>query len=235
MGWQLEVCNDYGVVVDAFIPYKKSKASNRFAFVLFIKVDNIDRLVANLCTIWIGCFHLQANVARFHRKRKPCAPSYLSNANERNSPGSNVSILKSGKTNNVMSDHVLSSLILDDSCISNRDFSLSLMGKVKDITVMPNLYVILEKEGFQNMSLTYLRGLWVLIETVSISTKEKLLNHTGVGSWVQCIGFMQRKWKPGIHLFVMILMKVSHQEDAEDDCWKQEKYRSLPSGNSLSP
>ncbi|GJT71053.1 hypothetical protein Tco_1030339 [Tanacetum coccineum] len=42
---------------------------------------------------------------------------------------------------------------------------------------MPNLYVILEKEGFQNLSLTYLGGLWVLIEMVSISAKEKLLNH----------------------------------------------------------
>ncbi|GKB58722.1 RNA-directed DNA polymerase, eukaryota [Tanacetum coccineum] len=110
-----EVCNDYGVVVDAFIPYKKSKAGKRFASIRFIKVDNIDRLVVNLCTIWIGRFHLYANVARFHKERKPSAPSHPSNANEQNSPGSYVSILKLGKTNNVMSDQVLSSLILDDS------------------------------------------------------------------------------------------------------------------------
>nr|GFB00267.1 hypothetical protein [Tanacetum cinerariifolium]GFB02570.1 hypothetical protein [Tanacetum cinerariifolium] len=139
-----KVCNDYGVVVDALILYKKSKAVKQFAFVRFIKVDNIDRFVANLCTIWIGCLHLHANVSCFHRERKPSTPSHPSNANE-------------------------------------RDFSLSLMGKVKDITSMPNLYVILEKEGFQNFSLTYLGGLWVLIETLSISAKEKLLNHTCVG------------------------------------------------------
>ncbi|GJT37241.1 hypothetical protein Tco_0937106 [Tanacetum coccineum] len=77
---------------------------------------------------------------------------------------------------------VLPSLILDDSCISDRDFSLSLMGKVKDITVMPNLYVIMENKGFQNLSLTYLGGLWVLIEMVSIA-KEKLLNHTVASKW----------------------------------------------------
>ncbi|GKB95980.1 hypothetical protein Tco_0982117, partial [Tanacetum coccineum] len=99
------VCNDYGVIVDAFIPYKKSKA-----------------------------------------ERKPSSLSHPSNANERNSPGSYVSTLKSSKTNNVMSDHVLPSLILDDLCISDRDFSLSLMGKVKDITVMPNLYWVRAKE-----------------------------------------------------------------------------------------
>nr|GEX32669.1 hypothetical protein [Tanacetum cinerariifolium] len=49
---------------------------------------------------------------------------------------------------------------------------------------MPNLYVILKKEGFQNLSLTYLGGLWVLIETVSISAKEKLLNHTAFGPFI---------------------------------------------------
>ncbi|GJS59451.1 RNA-directed DNA polymerase, eukaryota [Tanacetum coccineum] len=191
----IKACNDYGVVVDAFIPYKKSKAGKRFAFVRFIKVDNIDHLVTNLCTIWIGRFHLHANVARFHRERKPSSPSHLSNANKRNSPGSFVSILKSGKKNNVMSDQVLPSLILDDSCISNRNFSLSLMGKVKDITVMPNLCFILEKEGFHNLSLTYLGGLWVFIEMVSTSAKEKLINQTGAGLWFSSL-------KPACNSFV---------------------------------
>ncbi|GJX50851.1 RNA-directed DNA polymerase, eukaryota [Tanacetum coccineum] len=60
-----KVCNDYGVIVDAFIPYTKLKPS---------------------------------------KVHKPSAPSHHSNANERNSPGSYVSILKSGKTNNVKSD-----------------------------------------------------------------------------------------------------------------------------------
>ncbi|GJS19697.1 RNA-directed DNA polymerase, eukaryota [Tanacetum coccineum] len=83
-----KVCNNYGVVVDAFIRYKKSKAGKRFAFVRFIKVDNIDRLVTNLCTIWIRHFHLYANVHRFHKERKSSAHSHPSNADERNSPGS---------------------------------------------------------------------------------------------------------------------------------------------------
>ncbi|GJW56900.1 hypothetical protein Tco_0103631 [Tanacetum coccineum] len=146
-----------------------------------------------MCTIWIGRFHLHANVARFHRERKPSAPSHLSNSNERNSPGSFVSILKSGKR--ITSDQVLPSLILDDLCISNRNFSLSLMGKVKDITIMPNLCVILEKEGFHNLSFTFLGGLWVFIETVSTSAKEKLINQTGAGLWFSSL-------KPACNSFV---------------------------------
>ncbi|GJV59765.1 coronatine-insensitive protein 1-like protein [Tanacetum coccineum] len=56
------VCIEYGIVIDVFIPFKKSQAGKRFAFVRFIKVENIDRLVMNLCTIWIGRLRLHANV-----------------------------------------------------------------------------------------------------------------------------------------------------------------------------
>ncbi|GKG10733.1 RNA-directed DNA polymerase, eukaryota, nucleotide-binding alpha-beta plait domain protein [Tanacetum coccineum] len=66
-----KVCSDYGTVIDVYIPLKKSKAGKRFAFVRFIKVVNLDRLIENLCTIWIGRFRLHANVVRFHRDPKP--------------------------------------------------------------------------------------------------------------------------------------------------------------------
>nr|GEV42254.1 RNA-directed DNA polymerase, eukaryota, nucleotide-binding alpha-beta plait domain protein [Tanacetum cinerariifolium] len=55
---ELEVCvhhpreySAYGTVVDVFIPLKKSQAGKRFAFVHFIKVFSLDRLVKNLRTI----------------------------------------------------------------------------------------------------------------------------------------------------------------------------------------
>ncbi|GKA03420.1 hypothetical protein Tco_0676201 [Tanacetum coccineum] len=34
------------------------------------KVDNLDRLIGNLCTIWIGRFHLYANPVRFQRESR---------------------------------------------------------------------------------------------------------------------------------------------------------------------
>ncbi|GJR41635.1 RNA-directed DNA polymerase, eukaryota, nucleotide-binding alpha-beta plait domain protein [Tanacetum coccineum] len=64
-----KVCNGYGTVVDVFIPNKRSKAGKRFAFVRFINVLNLDRLIENLKTIWIGRFHLSANTARFERPK----------------------------------------------------------------------------------------------------------------------------------------------------------------------
>ncbi|GJY45736.1 RNA-directed DNA polymerase, eukaryota, reverse transcriptase zinc-binding domain protein [Tanacetum coccineum] len=48
-------CKQYGHVVDAFIPNKRSKAGKRFGFVRFIKVFDVERLVGNLCTggLWV--------------------------------------------------------------------------------------------------------------------------------------------------------------------------------------
>nr|GEX37501.1 RNA-directed DNA polymerase, eukaryota [Tanacetum cinerariifolium] len=70
-----KVCNDYGTVVDVFIPNKKSNGK-RFAFVSFIKVINLDRLIENLNTIWIGRFHLFVNHVRFERPKKLVFPTY---------------------------------------------------------------------------------------------------------------------------------------------------------------
>ncbi|GJT73640.1 RNA-directed DNA polymerase, eukaryota [Tanacetum coccineum] len=52
----------------------------------FIRVNDLDRLVGNLCTIWIGRFHLHANVARFERANKPVKPSGPSQSNAHGIP-----------------------------------------------------------------------------------------------------------------------------------------------------
>ncbi|GKB76387.1 RNA-directed DNA polymerase, eukaryota, nucleotide-binding alpha-beta plait domain protein [Tanacetum coccineum] len=174
-----KVCNDYGTVVDIFISFKKLKAGKCFAFVRFIKVINLDRLVENLHTIWIGRYHLHANVARFQRPNKPIT-SIPRGSNMGSSKDSFASVLKDGFLSPVKEhDSFKPALVLDDSCIKEHDFSLSLMGKVKDVYAIPNLYIILSNKGFHNIKLTYLGGMWVLLELDTIESKEKLLNHTG--------------------------------------------------------
>nr|GEV21735.1 ribonuclease H-like domain-containing protein [Tanacetum cinerariifolium] len=61
------ICKQYSQVVDAFIPDRKSKAGKRYGFIRFIRVYDVERLVSNLCTLWMGSHHLYANVARFQR------------------------------------------------------------------------------------------------------------------------------------------------------------------------
>ncbi|GJY16658.1 RNA-directed DNA polymerase, eukaryota [Tanacetum coccineum] len=68
-------------------------------------------------------------------------------------------------------------IVLDDSCILEKDLSYPVMRKIKDINALSNLYVILSNEGFDNVKLSYLGGLWILIDAGSISSKEKLIKH----------------------------------------------------------
>ncbi|GKA97169.1 RNA-directed DNA polymerase, eukaryota, nucleotide-binding alpha-beta plait domain protein [Tanacetum coccineum] len=176
-----KTCSAYGTVVDVFIPFKRSKAGKKFAFVRFIKVTNLDRLVENLCTIWIGRFHLYANLVRFDRPQKPNSTSFKETTPVAHKI-SFASVLKE--------DHVVNSdsaLVLDESCIIERHLNLSLMGKVKEVSAIPNLPVMITKEGFQNVKFNYLGGLWILFEFESISIKDKFLAHTGVGSWFSTI------------------------------------------------
>ncbi|GKG27872.1 hypothetical protein Tco_0406199, partial [Tanacetum coccineum] len=84
---------------------------------------------------------------------------------------------------NVGSSIPSKAIVLDDDCLIERDYSCSLTGKIKDINALPNLYAILSNEGFKNVELTHLGGLWVLLDTDSIETKKKVFNHVSVGSW----------------------------------------------------
>ncbi|GKA18959.1 RNA-directed DNA polymerase, eukaryota [Tanacetum coccineum] len=200
-------CSVYGTVIDVFIPNKKSKAGKRFAFVRFIKVFNLDRLVKNLCTIWIGSYHLFANQVRYDRPQKPLNPNtnvpqkYGSkkDANHRNgSTGSHqkkggvtsyVSVVN-GVTPLVQPGNSLSSapaLVLDEECVVERDFSNCAMGRVKSFDSITKLQSLLVDEGFVNVTLSYLGGLWVMFECDKPDTKRNLVNHVGINSWFQVI------------------------------------------------
>ncbi|GJW71646.1 RNA-directed DNA polymerase, eukaryota [Tanacetum coccineum] len=83
----------------------------------------------------------------------------------------------------VIEEHSQPSLVLDDSCILDYDYSLALMGKVSDFGLLTNLKMILIKEGFDNFILKYLGGFWVIIEFHTKEVLENFKSHVGVGSW----------------------------------------------------
>ncbi|GKC47359.1 RNA-directed DNA polymerase, eukaryota, nucleotide-binding alpha-beta plait domain protein, partial [Tanacetum coccineum] len=177
---------DYGTVIDVFIPNKRSKAGKRFAFVRFIKVLNFDRLIDNLNTIWIGRFHLSANPARFER---PYAPTVQ---NAKQAPPGNASGSNQPKVQFFSEPYVKAStppfllkptLVLDDSCLVNRDLVNCVMGEVLQFSSINNLQVLLYNKGFHNTRIVYLGGLWVMIELNSSKSKSKFMKHVWVASW----------------------------------------------------
>nr|GEV22641.1 RNA-directed DNA polymerase, eukaryota [Tanacetum cinerariifolium] len=152
-----KVFNDYGTVIDVFIPNKKSKAGKRFAFVRFIKVHNFDQLIENLRTIWIGSHHLFANPARFER---PIVHSYQK---EKSAAPVKAPTFKQPSV--------------------THDFTKCVMGEVHQFSSINKLPVILFNEGFHIAHIAFLGGLWVMIELKSSKAKAKFMEHVGIASW----------------------------------------------------
>ncbi|GJT45478.1 retrovirus-related pol polyprotein from transposon TNT 1-94 [Tanacetum coccineum] len=161
--------------------------------------------------VTFGSFRLYANLARFQRDQIPKSsfpkssfPDKVMNSGKPKdnfhnamysgkSSGTFALIFKRGAQNFSVPKQTIPkpftsnqsppALVLDDSYFIDRDLSRSLIGKVKEVFALQNLFLLLEKEGFQNLNLTHLGGLWVLIDMDSSDSKEKFHNHTGVGSW----------------------------------------------------
>nr|GEX91986.1 RNA-directed DNA polymerase, eukaryota [Tanacetum cinerariifolium] len=115
--------------------------------------------------------------------------------NMENSKKSFVFILKCGSQSHVTPEITKPALVLDETCIKEFDFGMSLMGRAKYVYAIPNLPCIISKEGLQNVKLSYLGGMWVLFEFDFLASKEKFLNHSDIGSWftelIQAISFFE--------------------------------------------
>ncbi|GKA64535.1 RNA-directed DNA polymerase, eukaryota [Tanacetum coccineum] len=137
-----KACKQYGYMVDAFIPNIRSKACKRFGFVCFIKVFDVEHLVNNLCTVWIGRHKIHANVARFQRASLNNSSNQFryngengNNINDvskdkgiKGSANSYAHVIKGPQLVNmkVESNHAL---VLDESCLNHQDYSHCLIGK----------------------------------------------------------------------------------------------------------
>ncbi|GKD42065.1 hypothetical protein Tco_1266710, partial [Tanacetum coccineum] len=161
-------------------------------------VNNLDRLIENLNTIWIGRFHLFANPVRYERPNaapiqkvfvgfNDAAPGFRQPKSQEKG-GSYVNIVTGNRPPVINSSPAL---VMDDSCVVDRNLDLFVLGEAKNASCIPNLYVLLSNEGFNNVNLSYLGGLWVMIELESIKSKEKFLQHAGVASWFNSLGNAQ--------------------------------------------
>nr|GEV45596.1 RNA-directed DNA polymerase, eukaryota [Tanacetum cinerariifolium] len=194
-------CKQYGHVMDSFVPNKRSKAGKHFGFVKFINVFNEERLVDNLGTIWIGRYRLHANLAKFKR---PTVGGAKKVGNETMGSKSNSGPRKSSVRAKDFQAERPSENVPYDECLVNHNLDLVVMGEVKDFHAINNLYCVLSKEGFLNVNIAYLGGLWVIIELSSAKSKEKFMN--------QGIKNMEYSSEDDLHL---------HGDDNNADAFKE--------------
>ncbi|GJT54195.1 RNA-directed DNA polymerase, eukaryota [Tanacetum coccineum] len=121
-------CKAYGYVVDAYIPDRRSKAGKRFGFVRFIKVFDVERLISNLCTVNNNGTS-NGNVG----SRK--------NGDGTKSTVNSYAHAVTGYQGHKESMDNMPIMVLDETCINNEDYSLCLLGKVKEFASLTNLKV----------------------------------------------------------------------------------------------
>ncbi|GKA17721.1 RNA-directed DNA polymerase, eukaryota, partial [Tanacetum coccineum] len=146
-------CQGYGTIVDVYIPNRLSKAGKRFAFVV----------------------RFERSYSRPSQSTHPYKPV--------NTGAPTFASALKGTANLPPYISPSPALVLDDSCVVSRELDNYVMGEVKQFSSINNLCVLLSNEGFPNVKLAYLGGLWVMIELESFKSKAKFMKHVGVASW----------------------------------------------------
>ncbi|GJT40505.1 nucleotide-binding alpha-beta plait domain-containing protein [Tanacetum coccineum] len=191
-----QACKQYGHVVDSFIPNKKSKNGKRFGFVRFINVFSEERLVNNLCTVWIDRYKLHANIARFQRpagkkegdggKKSSVvtAPKEHTKTSGKSGEGNSyMGVLKGDKRMETEVKNSGPSIVLGDECVMSKKISNALFGRVKEFASLANLKVALGNEGFMEIVIKYMGELWVMLEFKTEESKLKFKDNIGAMSW----------------------------------------------------
>ncbi|GJW27664.1 nucleotide-binding alpha-beta plait domain-containing protein [Tanacetum coccineum] len=202
-------CKVYGHVVDCIITIRiVAKNGKRFGFVRFINVFSEERLVNNLCTVWIERYKLHANISRFYRNNV--------NGTKKDAKGDGGSM--NSKTNSFSNEHVKPkvtginrggnsyvrvlkddgqtededvekspAIVLDDECLMTRDLSKSILGRVKVFASLANLKMALCNEGFVDIKIHYMGEFWVMMEFATKESIKQFRENVSVGSWFSLI------------------------------------------------
>ncbi|GJZ65074.1 RNA-directed DNA polymerase, eukaryota [Tanacetum coccineum] len=191
-----QACNQYGHVVDSYIPNKKSKIGKRFGFVRFINVFSEERLINNLCTVWIDRYKIHANIARFQRstgKKEgdgakksfvfPAPKDQTKTIGKSGEGNSYMGVLKKEKSMETEVKNSGPSIVLGDDCVMSKILSNALFGRVKEFASLANLKLALGNEGFMDIVIKYMGELWVMLEFKTVESKLKFKESISVMSW----------------------------------------------------
>ncbi|GJU25589.1 nucleotide-binding alpha-beta plait domain-containing protein [Tanacetum coccineum] len=231
-------CKQYGHVVDSYIPVKKSKYGKRFGFVKFINVFSEERLVNNLCTVWIGRVRLHANIARFQRpngknigegnKKPNVTPTPSVKPNLSGSLGNEKSyrgVLNGDTKTKLVGKISEPSIVLGDECVMSMNVDNALFGRVKVFASLANLKMALGNEGFSDIVIKYIGEQWATNE----------FEVDGRIAWVEVEGVPFKLWTN--NTFTRIAEKwgkLLDVDDQDETCFHSKRLCVyLKAGNSI--
>nr|GEX30015.1 RNA-directed DNA polymerase, eukaryota, nucleotide-binding alpha-beta plait domain protein [Tanacetum cinerariifolium] len=178
-------CSKFGTILDVFIPNKVSKQGKRYAFYRFKKVSNVDSLITSLRSVWLGSFHMYANVARFNRDTKPSdSQNSYSNVSLNASKPSYANVLERQKE--VPQKHDEPVMVLEEGTL-NFEGEPVLVGYVKEFKSLSNLHNVFYSGEFSGFKITYLGSFWVMLEFDSFQSYENFRTHETINSWFSSV------------------------------------------------
>nr|GEW25607.1 RNA-directed DNA polymerase, eukaryota, reverse transcriptase zinc-binding domain protein [Tanacetum cinerariifolium] len=177
----------FGRIVDAFIANERSKQDKRFGFVRFLGIHNEEVFAKSLSNVWIGRYHVFVSVSKFQRnpikphastQQLPKASHDRPTFNTNNLPPqrSYASVTHAESRNNLSQqskfDNIKSIQLNDDDLILVDDSSTVVLIKVKEIEKISNMYHVCQAEGFVDVKIHYVGGLWVWLQFSSMNSCE---------------------------------------------------------------
>ncbi|GJZ84430.1 reverse transcriptase domain, reverse transcriptase zinc-binding domain protein [Tanacetum coccineum] len=151
-----------------------------------------------LSHLTIGKLRLHANVARFHRNMVATTPRAGVNGNIKadipdrsynTKANSYAFVAKTPYVDNMKGsysvredsgDHNLKIDLSRDGAI---DFPFVVLGCYKDFCSIANSRTLCRSEGFLEVDIKYLGGLWTLFDFHSLGARDKFLIHSGIQTW----------------------------------------------------
>ncbi|GKE52918.1 hypothetical protein Tco_1488074, partial [Tanacetum coccineum] len=92
-------------------------------------------------------------------------------------------------------------LVLDDQDLVNvKDPSMVLLVKLKDVNSMSNMYVICRNEGFTELKIHHVGGLWIWIQFPSSSSADNFQSNASLKSVYSCIKTATPSFKVDEHM-----------------------------------
>ncbi|GJQ95193.1 RNA-directed DNA polymerase, eukaryota, reverse transcriptase zinc-binding domain protein [Tanacetum coccineum] len=143
----------------------------------------LSRSVLPLWTLWEVCSQYGKVVDSFIPNRRAKSGEVKKDKGHNGSPYSYAHVVQTGSHHQSVKEDK-PAIVLDDSCFNQCDFSLALMGRVKEFSPLSNLKLVLADEGFENIQLKYLGGYWVMIEFLSKESKDKFMANVVVPDFV---------------------------------------------------
>ncbi|GKB58651.1 cytochrome P450 [Tanacetum coccineum] len=183
----------YGKVEDVFIAEKRNKQGKRFGFARFNEVPNPATFEGLLNSICVGTHKISCNIARFQRRGHVGVQCYHNNNAQPQPPPPANRIRVTGFQGPSYADTLKEfSYLVKPTSKTTLNIQLtfptlpslftSIIAELKNINGASNTHNLILDEGFDNFSIKYLGGLYLLIQLPDHSLASKILSNPTISA-----------------------------------------------------